>query len=350
MPQADVFSEVADLGQAIRSVAAERCPMCQTPGVVTFSGLSDRFFGVPGSWNSRTCPNAKCGLVWLDPMPIAEDIPKLYVNYLTHTENASIGLGELLFRSVLPYNLGYPAKNRGPLMRLLGRLVSWCGPLNEELGGKIMWLPACKKGRLLDVGCGNGSLIDRARTWGWEATGVEPDPVSSDLARRRGFEVVSGSIEDACFPDSSFDVVTMSHVVEHLPDPRKTLAECRRILKTGGWLVLATPNTDSMGRNRFHRNWLGLDVPRHLMLFNSQCMRSLAESIGFRVRVLTTKARLAYLSWSLAQALARTAALPGLHAPVAYWRIPFGVAFHWREYRASRKSPAGEELFVVAEK
>jgi SAM-dependent methyltransferase len=233
---------------------------------------------------------------------------------------------------------------------MLGRIVSWCGPLSEELAGKLMWLPAAKKGRLLDVGCGNGTLMERARNWGWDPVGVEPDPVSSDIGRRRGFEVVTGMIEDAHFPDDAFDVVAMSHVVEHLPNPRKTLAECRRVLKKDGWLVMVTPNTGSVGRKRFEKNWIGLDVPRHLMIFNTRCMRTLLESVGFRVRELTTKARMGFLTWAVGNTLARTAVLPGLQLRIRFWRIPFGLAFHWREYSETRQRPAGEELFVIAEK
>jgi 2-polyprenyl-3-methyl-5-hydroxy-6-metoxy-1,4-benzoquinol methylase len=110
-----------------------------------------------------------------------------------------------------------------------------------------MWLEASERGRLLDVGTGSGDFVAQMQELGWQAAGLDPDPVvvraaSSSLGR----DIALGTLEEAAFAEGSFDTVTMSHVIEHLPDPIRTLVECRRVLKEGGRLVLLTPNIDSL--------------------------------------------------------------------------------------------------------
>lgn len=330
--------------------ATDACPMCGSRGAIAYADLSDRFFGVAGKWNSRVCENPACGLLWIDPMPLPADIPKLYANYLTHAVTPK-GPGEDLFiRTSCPYTLGYSRAKLGFLERMLGWLISWCSPFAEVVAGKLLWLPASKTGRLLDLGCGNGSFLERAREFGWHVAGLEPDPVSCDLARAKGLEVHCGSVDNCMLPDASFDVVTMSHVIEHVPDPVKTLTECRRLLKPGGWIVMVTPNTESLGRIRFGKDWLGLDAPRHLMLFNVQNMETLLRSAGFVPRVVATRARQAYLICAVGMALARAKELPGIRLSPMPWLAPARLLFHLREYFASLRQPRGEELYVVGEK
>lgn len=167
------------------------------------------------------------------------------------------------------------------------------------MDGSVRWLEYVDKGCLLDVGCGNGWFLDRMRQLGWEVMGVQHDGDAVSVAKERfGLEVFQGSLEEARFPDGCFDTVTMNHVIEHVIDPVRLLKECRRVMKTGGKLVVATPNIKSLGCRVFDEHWRGLEVPRHLHLFSPQSLRACAEHASLEIRVMRTSARSA--SWMFA--------------------------------------------------
>jgi SAM-dependent methyltransferase len=136
------------------------------------------------------------------------------------------------------------------------------------------------RGRLLDVGCGDGTFLGEMSRAGWDVQGLEPDPEAAALARKTGVPVVETPLEDASFEAESFDAVTMSHVIEHMHDPVGALHTCRHILRPGGTLWLATPNLESRGHALFGRDWIGLDPPRHLVLFTRASLANALEQAG----------------------------------------------------------------------
>src|SRR5690606_6983610 len=93
-----------------------------------------------------------------------------------------------------------------------------------------------------------------------------------------------GDLRQAQFPAAQFDAVTMSHVVEHLPEPIEVLQEVRRILKPDGQLIMTTPNTSSIGHRKFGPHWFGIDAPRHLFLFNKQSLSQVALRAGLNIQ------------------------------------------------------------------
>ncbi|MEK7474369.1 MAG: class I SAM-dependent methyltransferase [Candidatus Coatesbacteria bacterium] len=139
-------------------------------------------------------------------------------------------------------------------------------------------------GRLVDVGCGPGALLAAAAPR-WRATGVELSRWSTAEARRRGGEVVEGTLAGAAFPDASIDAVTMLDVVEHLPDPREVLAEVRRILRPGGAVLVLTPDVGAFMARAMGAWWWGLR-PAHLYYFSARTLRALLDQEGFEVRLV----------------------------------------------------------------
>jgi len=294
------------------------------------------------------CP--KCQIAWLDPQPIADDIGKIYTNYFTHqapdNTNRFRGLRKAVKASILNSRYGYQMEGSNKVM---GSFLSCIGPLREMVGGSVRWLDAREGGRLLDVGCGNGSFLDKMRHLGWEVAGVEPDGEAVAVARKRfGLEIFKGSLDEAGFSDESFDAITMNHVIEHVPDPIELLKECRRVLKPGGRLWVATPNIKSLGHYKFGEHWRGLEVPRHLTLFSPGALQSCAESAGLAARVCTSD-RSAPWMYAASSLIRRDGALPG-GSPrrTTPWLRMQGRAFLAREHGLFGPRDAGEEIVMVA--
>jgi len=277
----------------IRSRPQPACFSCGTPGAPLYADLGDRLFGAAGGWSFRRCGNSGCGLLWLDPMPLEEDIHKAYKSYYTHAVRRSAGgLLRRLFddakRGYLANHYGYTA-DVGFAARVLG-LLPWLYPGRPaELDFSVMWLEAGTRGRLLDVGAGSGWLVEQMNRLGWRAEGLDFDPHSVASARARGLVFHQGGLPQQNFAEAEFDALTMSHCIEHVHDPLAWLAEARRILRPGGRLALATPNNSSFGHATFGKSWFALDPPRHLHLFNSASMAILMRRAGFgRFRIFTS--------------------------------------------------------------
>lgn len=276
----------------IRAQPAALCRICGGTGAALYADLRDRLFSAAGVWACRRCTNPGCGLVWLDPMPLASDIHKAYASYYTHVGHASNagGAGRRFLaaakRGFLANRYGYEA---GVAERMLGWLA-WIYPGRvAELDFSVMWLTPRPGGRLLDVGAGSGWLVEHMRAQGWNAEGLDFDMRSVAAARERGLVMHAGALPEQAFADESFDAVTMSHSIEHVHDPVAWLCEVRRILRPGGRLALATPNTSSFGHRVFGRDWFALDPPRHLHLFNRDAMTLALRAAGFtRFRVFTS--------------------------------------------------------------
>lgn len=231
-----------------------------------YVGLKDRLFGVPGEWSYEEC--RRCGLVFLDPRPTKQDIGEAYTaSYPTHH---SAKLRDNLLRRFRSYVRGGYLAHRfgylegvGPLQRLAGRLIYLHPGQRESMNGSIMYLPAEKRGRVLDVGSGAGRTLSELRRLGWQVEGVDLDARAVEAAMRDyGLASVRvGTLHSLAHSPDSFDAVVMSHVIEHIHAPVELLKECRRILKPGGMLVVATPNAEGLGRRWFGKDWRVLEPP-----------------------------------------------------------------------------------------
>lgn len=233
---------------------ATECILCRRAGAFLYKGLEDRLFDAPGIWSLMEC--RPCGLCWLNPRPLASETGKLYASYYTHqVSHQSGGLKRLIRSAVLASAYGYVRHDENALR---GWMFSRIGPIRELVGGSVLWLHARERGKLLDVGCGNGAFLAHMRNLGWEVAGVEPDPAAVQVAREvYDIDVFCGTLEEAPIPEDSFDVVTMNHVLEHVPDPIMTLTTCRRVLRSGGKVVIVTPNVASLGARVWRQYWRG---------------------------------------------------------------------------------------------
>jgi 2-polyprenyl-3-methyl-5-hydroxy-6-metoxy-1,4-benzoquinol methylase len=340
----------------IRTRPRPNCLLCGAAGEVLYSGLKDFCYHAAGEWTLKRCPAADCGLIWLDPVPTEEDIGKAYATYYTHNQPEP---GARLLRdavygvwnSYLGMRFGYQQGTGPGWARLFAPLALLHPGGPDELDAAAMHLPAPQgKARVLDVGCGSGVTLARMKTLGWEVEGVEVDPGGVEAARARGVTVRQGSVQEQQYPDNSFDAIHSSHVLEHLHEPVRVLKECCRILKPGGALVFLTPNTASWGHRRFGRNWLHLDPPRHLVLFNPRALRKAAEQSGLKVQRVDSSVRIAWVSGALSYSIRATGRgeMSVLGQPAALAR---GMAYQLRERMQKLGDPdAGDELRLFATK
>jgi len=278
----------------MRNVPHPGCPICNSDGKEAYAALSDRLFGAPGVWRMVRCVNASCGVYWLDPAPVHEDLPIAYRNYYTHSQAPesfrAAGFRSSVREAYLARRLGYPDRESAGA-RMTSRFVS----IDQERVHSWLYtyfhLPWVQGGRLLEVGCGSGWQLSRMKEAGWQTKGVDFDPAAVEAARERGLDVEVGDIRGLGLEAASFDAIVMAHVLEHVFDPVGLLAECKRLLKPAGRLISITPNGASLGHRLFKSSWRGLEPPRHIVVFTPRGLRLACSRAGLAVEKVDVTAR-----------------------------------------------------------
>lgn len=131
-----------------------------------------------------------------------------------------------------------------------------------------------KKGKLLDIGAGTGDFLLTAKNDGWNVIGVEPSEKARSIAAKKGIELKPV----ADFDDHSFDIITMWHVLEHVPDLQNQIKELKRLLKPNGAIIIAVPNFKSYDAKYYGEFWAAYDTPRHLWHFSKTAIKKLFQN------------------------------------------------------------------------
>jgi SAM-dependent methyltransferase len=210
----------------------------------------DGFLGVvPGEFRYSLCRS--CGLFGQVPRPDRKALMGYYPKrgYYSFHPDRKGALSRIFWKFYNALSLG---KDRAPLVR---------------------------GGNLLDVGCGDGEYLSKI-SGKMNGYGVEPMGVP-DKSKPH---IRTCYLEEAKFPRGFFDVVLMSHSLEHMNDPVESLIEVRRIIKTGGKLVISLPTTSSFGFAVFKGKWFHTDAPRHIFIYNERNLSRLLEGLGFSIR------------------------------------------------------------------
>lgn len=297
----------------MRSSSVPTCILCGGEGQPLYAGLVDRVSDAPGTWSIRQCRNAVCRTAWLDPAPDPEDIADAYRSYYTHEDPVGAAEESPALRNADPILRGYLAQRYGwrrdavpGWQRALAPLMRLRPSARANADFAMLHVPPRPGGSLLEVGCGSGRLLAQMRELGWKVTGVDPDPVAVERARALDLDVRQGTLEAQTLPSSSYDLVALVHVIEHVHDPVALLEECRRVLRPGGRLVFLTPNIRALGHRRFGPAWFALEPPRHLHLFSPDSAERLAERAGFADVAVRTSARGAVQLFLASQSIRRT--------------------------------------------
>lgn len=252
------------------NISDPACPICAAPARYDFSGR-DIMFHLYERYDYYRC--TACAAVFMHPMPTLEEIAGFYPpTYSVFDESARVRRISGLKQAILKRKHGYAHLSPGGVFEFLTPLASRLYKLYIP-----HFVPG---GKMLDVGCGNGRYLSTMRTLGWDVQGVEFSDEGVRVCRAAELPVHHGDLASAAFPDNTFDLVTVRHVIEHIAEPQPFMAELARVLKPGGRLVIETPNGLALGRALMGASWFANDVPRHLVLFNPDSLGRLAAQHG----------------------------------------------------------------------
>lgn len=227
------------------------CPLCGCfEGEFFVQAPKDWEYGIPYSGDLVQCVN--CNLVRMYPLPTIEELgafyPSDYANY------------------------SYP---QGRLYQFLLQLYQRSD--RTEIEGLVG-----KTGRILDIGCSDGSYLDSLRGKGeWELCGTEFSDSAAIKAKDKGYCVFVGELETLSLPNEHFRLIRLNHVIEHVLNPVSTMKEVWRVLEIDGCVVLETPNINCPDFILLKRFWGALHYPRHLHLFSTDCLSKMAQKAGF---------------------------------------------------------------------
>lgn len=262
----------------------EKCPACGSQSHnVLYSELGDlTYFTSADKWTLRTCND--CHSAFLSPRPNHDNLYLVYKSYYTHTnpqirKRAGLrSLADLIDKSYA--NLRFSS---APTMKdiLVGGLLFLWPQRRRSVGNAMRNIPRHRTSyALLDVGCGNGEFLEKTKSFGWKVVGLDADEGALKAAADRGIEVYQKYVDEFETSDQ-FNVITLNQVIEHVPDPAAALRACFRLLKPGGYVWIDTPNLDSVGHEYYGKDWRGLEIPRHLVIFPSHSLKQLLVNIGF---------------------------------------------------------------------
>lgn len=189
------------------------------------------------------------GFLVTTPLPDISELAKYYETeeYISHTDTK-----RNLFEKVYHLVREYAIKKKVAL-------------INKEQ----------TKGSLLDIGCGTGDFLSAAKNNGWSVTGIEPNEAARTKANSKTDNKVFDTSKLETLSDNSFDVITLWHVLEHLPDLQSQVQVFKKLLKPNGSLIIAVPNHKSFDAIHYNEFWAAYDVPRHLWHFSQSSIKNL---------------------------------------------------------------------------
>lgn len=200
---------------------------------------------------------ASCLFRLTNPRPDTDSIGSYYQSdeYVSHNDKSD-GLINTAYRMVRNYTLRAKQK-------LINKLNN--GP-----------------GRLLDVGCGTGAFLETCQSGGWEIMGMEPDNNARAVAQGK-LKVALKPNLNALHKGETFDIITLWHVLEHIPNLNETIEQLKAHLSEKGTLIIAVPNSDSYDAQYFREYWAAYDVPRHLHHFTPSTIKFLFDKHGLKL-------------------------------------------------------------------
>ena len=237
------------------------CPVCR--GSSPFSFRARDFFYRVTDYEADLyrCPD--CGTLFQWPVPDRNTLVCFYPRgYWREGSGGPLG----------------PLQARYVRCMLKWDLMVWVRRL-ELAGGSVF----------LDIGCGRGDWLALIRDMGMLVRGIEADSRAAAYARKQhGIAIDEVDADQWRAEPETADAVAFFHLLEHLGNPGAFLEQCRRALVDGGKILLRVPNIDSWQWRLFGKRWKGLEIPRHLVLFNPPSLERLLRERGFEIEHQST--------------------------------------------------------------
>lgn len=228
------------------------CPACGQSDFKNFLTCKD-YTVSKNNFSLIQC--STCTMVATSPRPKDEELGQYYESkeYVSHTSQANNLINTLY---------------------LIAR--SFTLKTKTQLAAKLV----PQKGKLLDIGCGTGDFLQSCQKDNWQCTGVEPGTQPRQIADTKGIQ----TFEKLDQVKEKYQLITMWHVLEHVPDLSETLNSVYQLLDEKGILLIAVPNHLSYDAKLYKEHWAGYDVPRHLWHFNQTTMERILQNHQFKLQ------------------------------------------------------------------
>jgi 2-polyprenyl-3-methyl-5-hydroxy-6-metoxy-1,4-benzoquinol methylase/transcription elongation factor Elf1 len=247
------------------------CPICGKKAKYDFTG-QDFMFNKKKFYMYSKCRS--CKISFQDPIPDLITINSYYPNDYENYDDPKPYKLSIFEKIRLQYHHGYKNIIKNNLVnKLLSNIIFYDRRIINNI----------PNGNFLDIGCGNGSRLIKMRKLGWNVFGVELNTFAYKKCVKRNLNVQNIPLENATFEKNSFDVIYMSHLIEHLHNPLEIIKICDSLLKEDGKLYIQTPNLNSLGRLIFGKFWFANEVPRHLILYSHLGIKKLIQSTGLEI-------------------------------------------------------------------
>jgi SAM-dependent methyltransferase len=214
-----------------------------------------------------------CGVSFLYPQPGEDELRQLYSEQYYHAWGLQDGEENEVTRRM-----------KRATFRLRLDLIQGFEDKGGNKAGSDAGNKSGSRGVVLDVGCATGYFLEEAQEAGYDPYGVEFSSFSAAIAKRKFGDdrVFEGILEGCGWPDGSFDLITMSDLIEHVRDPAETLGKAAALLKEDGLIMIMTPDTRSLSARLMGRRWTHYK-PEHFFCFNRRSMEGLAARCGLRM-------------------------------------------------------------------
>jgi SAM-dependent methyltransferase len=247
------------------------CNLCGNSGQRSLFSVKDRRHGGPGEFGLVECDS--CSLRYLSPRPLASTIhswyPQSYKAY-GQTQRTQLDGVKEFFDDVWNSFLSRFLADSYPIYYFAERAADFARPGQRP--------------RILDVGCGSGYKLGYLRRRAdWETHGVDFNAQAVENARANGAEAHVTTGDRLPFADDHFDAVMSWHSLEHHYSPKATINEVMRVLRPGGYGIIAVPSGDSLGLRLFRSYWGPLEAPRQLYHFSKETLTRFLSDAGLQV-------------------------------------------------------------------
>ncbi len=233
----------------------KNCPVCNNNSFNNYLNVED-YTVTKKEFTIQQCNS--CYFLFTNPRPDVNEIGAYYQSqdYISHHDEAKDVMSKI-YTSVRNYTISQKIK-----------LINQLNP---------------NQGNLLDIGCGTGNFLQATKEAGWKISGTEPDPEARNLAATRVGETIYETINAPEFLHTSYDIITMWHVLEHVHLLNETIDWLSDHLAPNGKIIIAVPNPQSPDAAKYRKFWAAFDVPRHLYHFTKDSMALLTKKHNFKI-------------------------------------------------------------------